>query len=1196
MTSNRPLAGMRPLVISLIVATLSFLHAAEPVIDALHIADQAAVAAQDSTRKSYTQTVNLPAGRIAVGVVAHVTDHGRSVTISVGGTSEPLVLNKANLANLGSSYFEDGTVFDVGVAGNTQVTVTAGSGMEIHGVVVRRPDPVSGIVEDNDFAVHCSPLAAMYNGKRYQIHGEIYTGRRHVSIDGVPAGEVFGGIRDDHNEHYHDGGAVLALPDGVLFAQVGHGQPYVYLRYAPNGDLGQLSPERRLGGSLSSLTYIHMLALNDGSVLILTRGDTSGSAQNAIMWRLTNPTQLGTQNASATLDVILRANGGRWYPRAFHRMTDGANEVVGVMWNWRTGADWRTMHAALFAPHVGPVGRWYALDGDRASVRDSLGTESSPRFSSALAQEYTHSSNGIRLIGSNGAGNQRYIPATALFRVTQWPDAGTPARADFAALYADKGGSSTIYGPSKATYFVVKDGNRYSSASDFDFPDPIETSNSYRYSASLRWEDDRESTNRAVLVVTERGTHQTTNRYGEETDLYYDWGSPTKLSVYTIEAPLTMNPVFALSDTIPVESTYSSAFITPVQNAPNTILYQRADNELHPTHRQGQRVFYTWSGGSGSDPVASATAAPTLGNAPLIVQFDGTASTDADGPITGYLWQFGDGTPNASGAQVTHMYTVAGSYQATLQVTDADGNTDTTALTITVASNNQPPFIDSSATAVPNPANTGTPVNLSVTASDQDGWIASYAWRFGDGNNGSGSSPTHVYANPGIYTAEVTVTDNEGATTVDTVDVQVTSATGPIEVVVDNKDSGFSTTGSWTESNAVDEYNNSSLWTKTLGASATWTPELTAAGTYRVYAWWSAVKIGGVHDRDSSAEYQIHHSEGVDQVIANQDLQPGQWNLLGTFAFHAGRAGYVALVRDEGDSPESTSADAIRFTPVSETEIIVDNKDPGFSTTGSWTESNAIDEYANSSLWTKTANATATWIPSLPVAGTYQVYAWWSRTKSGGAHDRDSAADYIIHHGEGVDHVMMDQDFSPGRWNLLGTYAFDAGSAGYVELLRDVGETPESTSADAIKFVIATTTPEVIVDNKDPNFTTTGSWTESSAIDEHLQSSLWSTTTGATATWTPNLPEEGVYEVYAWWSATKTGGAHDRDSAAEYRIHHGGIDDTVVVDQDLNPGQWNRLGAYNFGAGSGGYVRLTRTISDTAQSTSADALRFVKVP
>jgi hypothetical protein len=51
------------------------------------------------------------------------------------------------------------------------------------------------------------------------------------------------------------------------------------------------------------------------------------------------------------------------------------------------------------------------------------------------------------------------------------------------------------------------------------------------------------------------------------------------------------------------------------------------------------------------------------------VAFDGSASSDADGPLTGFSWDFGDGT-TGTGAAATHTYAAAGTYTARLTVQD----------------------------------------------------------------------------------------------------------------------------------------------------------------------------------------------------------------------------------------------------------------------------------------------------------------------------------------------------------------------------------------------------------------------------------------------------------------------------------------------------------------------------------------------
>jgi PKD repeat protein len=87
------------------------------------------------------------------------------------------------------------------------------------------------------------------------------------------------------------------------------------------------------------------------------------------------------------------------------------------------------------------------------------------------------------------------------------------------------------------------------------------------------------------------------------------------------------------------------------------------------------------SGVVNSAPVARATASPSTGTAPLAVTFDGSTSSDADGSIASYQWNFGDGS-TGSGAVVQHSYQSAGDYTATLTVTDNAGATASTTVLI----------------------------------------------------------------------------------------------------------------------------------------------------------------------------------------------------------------------------------------------------------------------------------------------------------------------------------------------------------------------------------------------------------------------------------------------------------------------------------------------------------------------------------
>jgi hypothetical protein len=105
------------------------------------------------------------------------------------------------------------------------------------------------------------------------------------------------------------------------------------------------------------------------------------------------------------------------------------------------------------------------------------------------------------------------------------------------------------------------------------------------------------------------------------------------------------------------------------------------------------------SGGPANQPpVATATATPLSGAAPLSVSFDGSGSTDPDGSIASYSWGFGTGA-TGSGITASYVYSTPDTYSAVLTVTDNQGATATHSLTITVSPGATPPAAPSNLTA-----------------------------------------------------------------------------------------------------------------------------------------------------------------------------------------------------------------------------------------------------------------------------------------------------------------------------------------------------------------------------------------------------------------------------------------------------------------------------------------------------------------
>lgn len=67
-----------------------------------------------------------------------------------------------------------------------------------------------------------------------------------------------------------------------------------------------------------------------------------------------------------------------------------------------------------------------------------------------------------------------------------------------------------------------------------------------------------------------------------------------------------------------------------------------------------------------------------------VVEFNGSNSTDPEGDILNYIWDYGDGSPNGIGANPIHTFTTEGEYIVTLTVWDNYRNKDTDTCIINV--------------------------------------------------------------------------------------------------------------------------------------------------------------------------------------------------------------------------------------------------------------------------------------------------------------------------------------------------------------------------------------------------------------------------------------------------------------------------------------------------------------------------------
>ena len=149
-------------------------------------------------------------------------------------------------------------------------------------------------------------------------------------------------------------------------------------------------------------------------------------------------------------------------------------------------------------------------------------------------------------------------------------------------------------------------------------------------------------------------------------------------------------------------------------------------------------------------------------NRKLVIDFADT-STDSDGVISSWNWNFGDNSFDTI-QNPSHSYLSAGTYQVSLSVTDNGGKTNTITKNVIVA-----PLINL-APVISNITGTQTSFKPLVgkfteTSLDPDGYISKWEWNFGDGQTFSTTdstlkNPTHTYLFPGVYTVSLTVTDD----------------------------------------------------------------------------------------------------------------------------------------------------------------------------------------------------------------------------------------------------------------------------------------------------------------------------------------------------------------------------------------------------------------------------------------------------
>lgn len=175
------------------------------------------------------------------------------------------------------------------------------------------------------------------------------------------------------------------------------------------------------------------------------------------------------------------------------------------------------------------------------------------------------------------------------------------------------------------------------------------------------------------------------------------------------------------------------------------------------------------------------------------VRFDGSGSKDPDGKIVKYEWDFNyNGSAfnvDATGPNPTTRYPDGpATIIVALRVTDDRGASRLATTRVTVE--NVAPTADAGG---PYTGVAGSPIEMAGSATDPgkiDQPGLTYRWDFGDGTTGKGLFASHIYAQPGTYTAKLTVKDKDGGRGSDTATVEVIAVNQPPQAVIKGPKNG----------------------------------------------------------------------------------------------------------------------------------------------------------------------------------------------------------------------------------------------------------------------------------------------------------------------------------------------------------------------------------------------------------------------
>jgi IPT/TIG domain len=274
---------------------------------------------------------------------------------------------------------------------------------------------------------------------------------------------------------------------------------------------------------------------------------------------------------------------------------------------------------------------------------------------------------------------------------------------------------------------------------------------------------------------------------------------------------------------------------------------------------------------------------------------------------------------------------------------------------------------------------------------------------------------------------------------------------------------------------------------------------------------------------------------------------------------------------------------------------IVDNGQPGYSETGSWSSATSLTHYGTNFRYSGpgTGASTAAWQVTGLAAGSYDVQLTWAAYTN-----RATNAPYQIYDGNTLlQTVAINQQLKPVGASVsgvvfqsLGTFTIASGSLRVVLSNNANGY----VIADAMRTVLSLPSTGWIIDNGQTGYSETGSWASYTGLTHYGPDFRYTAggTGASTATWQLTGLSAATYDVQATWAAYT-----NRATNAPYQIYDGStLLATIYINQQLNPtgtsisgSIFQSLGKFTIRSGT-----LRVVLSNNANGyVIADAMRVV---